>query len=113
MKASALIKDPQTEDGPRGARGGQGGDGEGETLKANRANRRRQISAGEQRHEEEMPTAARMKIPQIWSKVGRSGLLNAEQSETSAVSVAAHLAQLSLKYHRDETMLNHNIRGVN
>lgn len=40
-KASALIKDPQTEDGPRGAQGGQGGDGEGETLKGTRANRRR------------------------------------------------------------------------
>lgn len=48
MKASALIKDLQTEDGPRGAWGRQGGDGGGGggTLKGTRANRRWQISGG-------------------------------------------------------------------
>ena len=34
--------------------------------------------------------------------MGRSGRLNEEQSETSAVSVAAHLPQLSFKYHRHQ-----------
>lgn len=100
MKASALIKDLQTEDGPRGARGGQGGDGgEGGTLKGTRANRRWQISGGERsKHEEEMLTAARMKTRKIKSRVGGSGRLTEEgQSERSVVSVAAHYVQISMR----------------
>lgn len=47
-----------------------------------------------------MLTAASVKIQKIWSKAGTRGRLNGEQSETSAVSIAAHLPQRSLKYHR-------------
>lgn len=70
LKASALIKDPQTR---RMALGEDKEEtGRGETLKGMRANRRRQISGGEggQRHEEEMPTAARMKIQKTRRKSG-------------------------------------------
>lgn len=49
VKASAVIKDPQKEDGPRGARGGQGGGGgniKGQESKQETANLRGRAKTG-------------------------------------------------------------------
>lgn len=74
LHAKSNCSDQRYTDGewPRGARGGGGGgreEEEGETLKGMRENRRHGLSGERGRHEEEMLTAARMKIQKVQSKV--------------------------------------------